>query len=827
MSRPPPGQWRLLAPAVFGWAVTAWAVTVPGTGRWIGIVAAMLGTSVLIATVVAMRRAKNSGKGSERWQRCWGIVAIGCAALVLLGAQIEASEWCRSDPDVAAAAAQNRQIEMQVTVASFVADTSGTLGGRFWVRAVLHSKRGDIPVLLWFKEKPDHRWVPGATFELHGQAERFDAGSAAAYGVTVQDSGGARLTPGGALALAGQSGHIAHQLRLGLRAATEHLHGAELLPGFAVGDTSLVPDQLQEHMLQTSLTHLTAVSGANCALVTSALIWCASMLGAGRRTRLLLAAAALTGFVVVVGPDPSVQRAAVMAAVMLASGYGGKRALALPSLGIAILVLLVCDPWQALQPGFALSVVATGGILLAVPMLAAGLRRVLRLPRLLAVPTAVALAAQIACGPLLLLLQPGIPAVGLLANVLAAPAAPLGTGLGLLAMLLIPLSEPLGMMLVQLGAVSARWVAGTAEVCAQLPLARWAWPGGWFGAVLLAVVEALPLLAWAWHTGRMSGPGGARATPRLPWRLTLAPPRAVRIAVAVSVCLACGISFGVVIMAPLTERVGTPRDWHVVACDVGQGDALLLQNPAIPGSTILLDTGDDPALLSECLARFDVRRISLLVLSHDDRDHVGALSAVVAKSDAALISPPSVGNGDSESTPRKVVRELEAAGVPYQVGSAGMTGQLRGASNGDESLSWEVLAPRPKAVLETTNAASLVLRVQSGAVTVLLLADTGAEEHRQLLSTLADVHADVVKVSHHGSRDQEPRLLKAVGAQIGLISVGAENGYGHPTDDALDAIRDAGSVALRTDELGSIAVSGEPGELRAWSERATTQKPSA
>lgn len=827
MSRPPPGRWRLLAPAVFGWALTAWAVTVPGSGRWISIVAAVLGTGVLVVTVFATRRAKNSEQGSARWQRCWGIIAIGCAALVMLGTQIDAGEWRRSDPDLATAATQSRQFEMRVTVASYVADASSAFGDRYWVRAALHSKRGDIPVLLWLEGKPDERWVPGATLELAGRAERFDAGSAAAYGVTVQDSASAKLVPAGPLAFAEQPGRIANELRLGLRAATAQLQGAELLPGFAVGDTSLVSDELQQNMLQTSLTHLTAVSGANCALVTSVIIWCSSMLGAGRRVRLLLAAAALTGFVFVVGPDPSVQRAAVMAAVMLVSGYGGKRALALPSLGVAILILLGCDPWQALQPGFALSVVATAGILLAVPTLSAGLRRVMRVPHLFAIPIAVALAAQIACGPLLLLLQPGIPAAGLLANVIAAPAAPLGTGVGLLAMMVIPLSEPLGMMLVQLGAVSARWVAATAEICAQLPMARWAWPGGWFGAALLAMVEVLPMLAWAWHTGRMSSPGGARVTPRLPWQLALTRPLAVRSAVAVSVCAACGISLGITVVAPITEQAGTPRDWHVVACDVGQGDAILLQDPAIPGSTILVDTGKDPVLLSECLARFDVKRINLLVLSHDDQDHVGALSAVVSQSDAALISPPSVGNGDSETTPRKVVRELEAAGVPYEIGSAGMSGRLNGAASGDESLSWEVLAPRSGTLPETTNAASLVMRVRSGAVTVMLLADTGAEEHRQLLSTSADLRADVVKVSHHGSRDQDPRLLEAVGAKIGLVSVGADNGYGHPTVDALDAIRDAGSLALRTDESGSIAISGEPGSLRAWSEHPAVKKPGA
>lgn len=537
----------------------------------------------------------------------------------------------------------------------------------------------------------------------------------------------------------------------------------------------------------------------------------AARLGAGRRTRIVLAGGGLLAFTVLVGPDASVQRAAVMACVVLASGFGGKRAIALPSLGTAILALLLADPWNALQPGFALSVAATAGILLLVPALRSGLARIPHLPEWIVLPVAVALAAQLACGPILLLLRPGIPAMGVLANVLAAPAAPLGTGLGLLALLLPPLGVPgqvLGAAALWLGSLAARWVAATAEVAAALPLSTLQWPGGWLGAVMLAGVEAALLLAWALATGRVSLPGGARAAARQPWRPAPERPRALRLAIWLLAGAAAGVFVAVAAAAPMASRLGTPRDWAVVACDVGQGDAMLLRDPERPGETMLIDTGDDPEALDACLDRFGVSRIALLVLTHDDRDHVGALEAIAGRTDAALIAPDSLEDGGS----RAVRSGLERAGVPYRIAGAGLEG-------GPPALRWRVLAPPPGAIPADTNAASIVLRVHAGGIELVALADTGAEEQRSLLAAGADLGADAVKVAHHGSSDQDPALLQAIGARVGLISVGADNGYGHPSRGALDALGAAGTAALRTDEHGSIALSVRDGRLATWVER--------
>lgn len=842
-SRSPPGTWRVFAPAVLAWALVAGAIGVPGCGRWLGVAALTVGV-----LGIACVRTRRGGL-------LLPFVALGCAMLVVLSARIDALELIRADPQFAEAAARQSAETIDLELRGFPRSSWDSSGRRSsWVRASAHSERGGMPVVLWFDDDvaptvsparsaaiseatpgngrgesneqpvgPSHSegaalWGPGTPLRVVGTLVALDPGSSARYGVRVASFEQPHDDPavGAWGSLRTGTVQFAAHLRVELRDAASSIAGAELVPGFAVGDTSLVPERLDSKMQESSLTHLVAVSGANCALVVGAMTALAGWLGVPRRGRLLLGGLALAGFVTVVGPDPSLQRAAVMAGVVLLSSFGGKRAIALPGLGLAILVLLIADPWQALQPGFALSVAATAGILLWVPDLTAALGRAVPSPRWVRLPIAVAVAAQFACGPLLLLVQAGFPAAGFIANVLAAPAAPWGTGLGLLAMLAAP-APMAASVLVWLGSLPARWIAATAEVTSALPGARWSWPGGWLGALLLAAVEAAVLVAW-WLLERRIGERGSQDCPAaraespvtsgpVPWKRKL--PRRRRVVVCISglLCAAIGVFIGPTLVVPTTERLTIPNDWSVVACDVGQGDAFLLRDPQDPDAVMLVDTGDDREMLGSCLDRFGVQRIAILVLTHDDRDHVGALSEVLDRVDQAIVAPNNREDGDV----RPVLAQLHAAQVPTQIGARGMADAF-----GD--LSWEVLAPEPGVTPPDTNGASLVLRVRAGDISVLMLADTGEDEQLALHRTGVRLEADVLKVAHHGSADHDPGVFAATSAEVALISVGAENSYGHPAASTIAGLRRSRTAVLRTDQMGAIAVSGAPGALDVWAE---------
>jgi len=546
--------------------------------------------------------------------------------------------------------------------------------------------------------------------------------------------------------------------------------GADLLPGLAIGDTSAVSDQLDAAMKATSLSHLTAVSGSNCAIVVGLVVLLGQWLGLSRTARVGAAIVVLAAFVVLVTPEPSVMRAAVMATIVLIALASGRPVRGVPVLGLAVIVLLAGDPWLARDYGFALSVLATGGLLLLARPLATVLGRWMPLP--IAAVIAVPLAAQLLCQPVLILLQPSLPTYGVVANVLAEPAAPAATIIGLLACVAAPIAPWLGTILAAIAWLPASWIAAVAIFFAGLPLGSIPWTEGAVGVVLLSVVTVL-------------GIAGLRF-------------RAARVLAAAAAVVIVGVAAG----TWLGARVDRPGDWQYAMCDVGQGDATLVRSAEL---IALIDTGPEPEALRACLADLGVGHIDLLVLTHYDLDHVGGTDAVLGIVDDVLVGPSDGADDD------RLVSDLQRHGAAVTVASRGMSGVLG-------QLRWSVLWPRGDAP-ERGNPASVTVLVEPGVdcacPSALFLGDLGEEAQARLLAAgLPPV--DLVKVAHHGSADQSPRLYGVIRASIGLIGVGADNTYGHPTDSLLSALADVGTAAFRTDLDGLILVSPGP---TVWTER--------
>ncbi|HUH52654.1 MAG TPA: ComEC/Rec2 family competence protein [Microbacteriaceae bacterium] len=798
-----PGLARLLFPALIVWVLAAVCIGIPNLAQKLALIISGLLCVIVVAVALfvgAMNAKKsNNAENNRSVKRFIQITAVTFGVVLLFLARIEYLENAQVLAEQKLGLAgieepQKRYINNIFYVTDFVTETSTATGNRFAVKAAFKHKAAHIRVILWVDDQKSAQWSPGTKIEIEGYAGKLDPASMYAYEISVKE-----------LNVLAENYSFVAKLRTNLRNAAADIKGANLVPGFAVGDTSLVNEKLDSEMKESSLTHLTAVSGANCALITGAVLVIAARLGVRRRMRFCLAAVILSGFVVVVGPDPSVQRAAIMSAVALLSGFGGKRAVAFPALGAAIFILLFLDPWQSRAPGFTLSVAATGGILLLVPTLEKAINLVVRMPRWATLPFTVTIAAQIACGPLLLLLQPGLPAAGVPANVLAAPAAPLGTGLGLLALVTLPINSQLGHLFVWAASFPARWVEATAQVSANLPYSRWYWPGGPLGATLLFIVEVVLACAFIyWQQKRIL---------REPWKKRLPQPTKV-VAITVTVATAgVGIFVATTFVTPLARYISTPKNWIVVACDVGQGDATLLRSLEDKTKVILIDTGDDEELLKECLYRFGVSEIELLVLTHDDKDHVGALPVVIDLVNHAMVSPPIFGVQHFE---REIVQMLRYKQIPITVAYAQMQGGFNGGQQG--GLTWDVLWPTHDALLLTDNASSIVLNVQSGSFRYLLLGDTGADEHQMMLLAEESLAADVVKIAHHGSGDFDERLLAVTGARHGIISSGLNNRYGHPHPKVLDTLESNGISQLRTDIYGSIAITQEDKNLSVWLE---------
>lgn len=878
------GEWRLFAPALLVWGAALWATVEAGRGMVLTVFAAVAGAASCLLALCGwlLRREKQPRSKSCQDFRLPNNKSVAFytaplryggvlfAALLLLGLQLVAGWQGRTCQELETARQTGKSMWADVRVTGYPklevqswhrARTEQT----FMVRADYAC--GEFPTPILVRELPAEPFshlAPGTQLRLRAQITAVNKRQDAfafnpANAATIRVIEPADPFTNTRERVMRQFAAARTQLVSSARKIAGQQPAAALVPGFAVGDTSLVTATQRTQLSDASLLHLLAVSGANCALVTGACVALAARLGAGRRLRILLAACALVGFCLVVGPDISVLRAALMAAVLLFARFGGIKSRSLPSLGFAMLVLLMCDPWQAGQAGFALSVCATGGILLFAPLLTQATLRLftwlfqpvtkwLSKPhrsapvtkktrrtgsgawrrhlitqggqRLLLLPFAVSLAAQLACGPVLLLLTPDINGSGVLANLLAAPAASLGTGLGLLALLTLPLSEPLGMLCLRGSTLAADWVTATATVTNTLPFAKLAWPAGVPGAVLLTALTALGLFACHLWTRKVRLFKLERAQVQ-PWQKrpkTLASTTILAVSAALT---AAGFTSPTVI-APLVQKSSVPAGWIFVSCDVGQGDALLLRDPKTPESVMLVDTGDNPRALQQCCKLFGVTKIALLVLTHDDKDHVGALEAVQHMTAQALISPPTreylqpskTAAGTHATANRPLEQQLRAAGIPFTYGNEGMRGRVG-------NLRFRVLGPETNTVPTESNAASLILLTEQASVRALLLADTNEELQDALHRKYPQLTADILKVAHHGSRDQSPRLINSLHAQIAAVSVGVDNGYGHPVPHTLALLKAAGANIYRTDMLGSFAVfaGAQRQTLRVWAER--------
>lgn len=554
--------------------------------------------------------------------------------------------------------------------------------------------------------------------------------------------------------------------------------GAQLVPGLAIGDTSRVSSSLTAAMKTSSLTHITAVSGANCAIVTLSVIMITAKLGCSRRWRLFFASAALIAFVVLVTPQPSVVRSAVMSLAVILAQFSGRPGSGLPLLAVAAFLMLVWDPWWAVDYGFLLSVLATVGLLVFSGPLTTRLSN--WMPSLLAAVIAIPLSAQLLCQPAIVLLSPKLPTYGVLANVLAGPAAPLATIIGLVVVLMLPVWPWGADVLLWLCWLPAEWIGQCAVTVSTFPVPNLPWLAGLWGALLASAFSVLILLALL-----------AR---RKPLRRLSA---AFLITGSVLYLLLSGLA-----AAALPQR--TPTQWNIASCDVGQGDAFFIRSG---NHVALIDAGRYPALLSNCMEKLHITSIDLLVLTHYDADHVGGVAAVYGKVARALVGPVEDARGE------KVVTELSRAGTQVVRGVRGLSGTL-----GDSS--WDVVWPAPNHPnMQSGNDGSIVLHWRTSGLTALFLGDLGETAQQALLEDRVLDSVDVVKVAHHGSADQSAKLYEYLHARISLVSVGKENGYGHPTDKILSLLRGLGSITTRTDRQGLVLVVEHGPELVLWSEQ--------
>jgi competence protein ComEC len=521
-------------------------------------------------------------------------------------------------------------------------------------------------------------------------------------------------------------------IRDGLRKASGTGDSGALIPGMVLGDTSLQSQTFKNEMRRSGLTHLVAVSGANFAIVSTFILYLMQFLIRRIPVRLAVTALFLIAFISLVRPSPSVLRAAAMASVLLLAQGTHRGRDSLPALGFAIGAVIVADPWQVRDPGFALSVLATAGLLLLAPRLVESFSK--KIPRPIAIVVAIPLSATLFCTPVIVAISGQISLMSILANVLAAPAVAPVTIFGFVAGLISPIAPWLSVLLIWIVKPLAAWVAWIASMISDLPLITLA-----TGSKSFLVIAGVIALGFIFNR---------------------------KIVIAALLLL--------IVVSWFLRFPG--GDWQVANCDVGQGDAMVVNLGNNRG--IVLDVGPDPIALDRCLHQLGIKKIELLIMSHSHTDHVGGYSGAA---DGREIAVQWYGN--------------------IRAGTRATFASTRGL------VTVEVLWPQGQwAEDQVTDPNNSSIAVIVRAPDFSLFAGGDMEPESQVLLAPLIREVDIYKVSHHGSKFQDEGFTRALSPTISIISVGTGNTYGHPAPQTIDALTRLGSRVLRTDLDGAVAI---------------------
>ena len=641
--------------------------------------------------------------------------------------------------------------------AEVVTDPSKTSTGNysFIARAVLVNNSSihyklRVPIRVMTSKQSVTTLLPGQRFSAQGRIVASKEARVAAL-VVIKDDIEIQTQPSRWASALGA-------IRLGLRSLSGDGNAGALIPGMVLGDTSKQSVEFKNSMRRSGLTHLVAVSGANFALVSAFVLWMMQFLFARMKFRLSATAISLIAFIALVRPSPSVLRAAAMAAVLLVAQGTKKGRDSLPALGFAMAAVVVVDPWQARDAGFALSVLATAGLLLFAPVLIEKLS--IHLPGKLAQALAPPIAATVFCSPIIVALSGYLAPMSVIANLLAAPFVAPITIVGFIAALFSPFAPLISTVLIWFIRFPAGAIALIAHWASSFPVLTL--QSGKIGFLIIAsfTLGSWLLKKWFKHI----------------------------------------IVFTLVILISITWLQRWPGgDWQVANCDIGQGDSMVINLGNHRG--IVIDVGPDPVAEDRCLKALGIKEIPLLILSHFHADHVAGLTGAIKNRAVGQVWV------SVNSAPL-----IESAKAQAALKGVEMIKAVRGMSARVGTLTIRVLWPTLSATSfeempgdgSQINNSSIATLITSDAFSLFAGGDLEPPVQEILVKDVGPV--DIYKVCHHGSRYQDLAFMSALHPRISIISVGAGNTYGHPAVQTLQALARLGSEVLRTDIDGAVAV---------------------
>lgn len=579
---------------------------------------------------------------------------------------------------------------------------------------------------------------------------------------------------------------------------------ASLLTGILLGVETGIPADLMDDFSATGTTHIIAISGFNITIIAGIFAGLAQRLF-GRRWAVWVAIAGVAVYTVFVGASAAVLRAALMGILYLWGRHLGRATFAPASLAAAAIGMTVLNPYTLWDVGFQLSFTATIGLVLYTGPLERIFERALarftsaeraqKIVGLVNEALIVTLAAQITTTPIILHYFRLLSLVTLVTNFLILPAQPGVMIWGGVATLLGLVVRPLGRVVGWVAWVFLTYTIEVVRLTARVPFA-------------LVPVRMDAGMVWGYYLLL----GG------LTWYLAQPRERRRRLWISLSSRLETKVLVGasviLLVLAFFAWRGLPDGRLHVVFLDVGQGDAIFIQTPS--GRQVLVDGGPSETVLLSQLGRqmpFWDRTLDLIVLTHPDADHITGLVPVLERYQVEAVILREVEH--SSDVYEYWLQLLKAEGATVYRGEAGLHVTL------DEGLEMVVLHPGAELVSGTeadSNNNSVVTRLTYGQVSVLLPGDIEAEVEHWLVEEGAPLGSTVLKAAHHGSCSSTTQeFLEAVDPEVVVVSVGADNRFGHPCTGVLERLE--GLSVYRTDEHGVVEVITDGAQVWVQTER--------
>ena len=583
---------------------------------------------------------------------------------------------------------------------------------------------------------------------------------------------------------------------------------ASLGQALLLGIRDTIPDAVLDEFRKTGTSHLLAISGLHVGILMALVLpISARVFGRRRSLYLIVPLVAVWLYAVLAGLSPSVVRASIMGTVYLAALALGRPKSILPALGLAAAVMVALSPNILWSVSFQLSFAAMAGIATLSDPISRKLQGILGvldeegtatgLPiRALAGAVGTSAAAILATMPLTAFYFQQMSLVGLPTTLITLPMLPFALAFHALAAVSGLVFQPLGTAFGWLAWGATAYIVQVVHLAAKLPVASFE-----TGRIAPALVLGYYGIGAAWFIAHRRGVLANVASRVQSVEVSRPGISASTKWLAVPLAVAAALIW----TAALTNEDGR---LHVVFADVGNGDSALITSPS--GRQVLVDGGPDAQdatrLLGSALPFWD-RSLDVVVLTHGHADHISGLLDVLRRYDVGQV----------------VEREAEYATPDYlswrhaveKEGSVVTQARAGQSINLGDGAIIEVLHP-PETLMAGTNSdlnnASIVLRVVYGDVSFLLTGDIFVEAEREMLSRGMEVRSTVLKVPHHGSRtSSSPEFVEQVSPSVAVISVGADNRFGHPHAETLDVLaryapdarvmttRDHGTIRFVTD----------------------------